>query len=178
MSRRAGFPWLAALVLAAACQPSPPRRIEPQPGARTPAERALADSLERMVERVLAGFEQPDYRAIMGHYERGLGPAWAENGMIYQTFEELDASAHRMGAGVVVHARLGERHVIVFGPDVAVMTAIIEGTTTDSAGLASPFSEAWTLVFHRTGEGWRVAASHESFPHECPGSPRPREPGR
>ncbi len=159
----------AAFALVAGCH-------QAQPAITATHRAALADSIEQMVAHVLAGFEHPDLNAILSYYERGNGLAFAENGMIYPTFDSLAAAARYMGVGVTVRASLAERNTIVLDRDVVVMTAMIHGTTTGAAGVMTNPVLAWTLVFHRTSDGWKIAASHESFPPQCPGSP-PQRPG-
>ena len=170
MKRLTGYVVCAALALAASCRPATPPDTAPQPSGLTDAHRAaLADTIDRMVSQVLSGFEHPDFDAIFSVYERDNPLSFAENGLIFHDFETMAQAARDMGVGVTIRASLGERHVLVLDADVAVMTTIILGTTTTDAGAVSHSTEAWTGVFHRTARGWRIAASHESFPPVCGG---------
>jgi ketosteroid isomerase-like protein len=166
MARHREILGVVAVALATACHPGSP--------AMTATERAqVADSIQRIVTDLLAGFEHPDYERIFDTYERGNPLAFAENGMIFPSFDSMAASARAMEEGVTIRASLGQHHVTVLDRDVAVMTAIINGTTTDSAGVAKYSAQAWTGVFHRTAAGWKIAASHESYPRHGPEVPRP-----
>ena len=45
------------------------------------------------------------------------------------------------------------------------------GTVTDTANRVTPIREAWTMVFHRTSDGWKIAADHESTAPPAPPAP-------
>lgn len=170
MNRLTGLVAFAALALAVSCRPTPPPGTGPQPAELSETQRAaLADSIDRMVAQALSGFEHPDFDAIFGLYERDNPLSFAENGLIFHEFETMAKAARDMGVGVTIRAALGERHVLVLDANVAVLTTIILGTTTTAAGEVSHSTEAWTGVFHRTARGWKIAASHESFPPLCAG---------
>jgi ketosteroid isomerase-like protein len=164
MMRRRAVLAAVMLAMALACHPSP--------RAMTTTEQAvLADSIRHIVEGILATFEHPDYERIFDAYERGNELAFAENGMIFPSFDSMATAARAMEEGVTIHASLGQSHVTVLDRDVAVLTATIKGTTTDSAGTVKHSVQAWTGVFHRSAAGWKIAASHESYPRNGPEIP-------
>jgi hypothetical protein len=164
MKRHEGILAAAALALLASCHPAP-RPL-------TAAERAaVADTIRGLVADILATFEHPDYERIFDAYERGNDSAFAENGMIFPTFDSMIVAAKNMETGYVVRAWMGPNHVTVLDRDVAVLTTIIIGERTSPAGVKTGKVQAWTGVFHRTPVGWKIAASHESYPHECPACP-------
>jgi ketosteroid isomerase-like protein len=66
---------------------------------------------------------------------------------------------------------MDQKRVTVLDRDVAVFAALLNGTFKDSAGKETPFHEAWMAVYHRTSDGWKIAADHESTPPPAPPAP-------
>jgi hypothetical protein len=159
-----GIAGFAALAFAVSCRSGP---LELTEAHRT----ALADSIDQMVAHVLSGLDHPHLGAILDYYEKNDARNNVENGVIFPSFDSIAVAARQMGAGLAVRASFGEHHVLVLDRDVAVLTAVINGETTDSAGRVLRPVLGWTMVFHRTWRGWKIAASHESFPAHCPPPP-------
>ncbi len=165
----------AATALAAACSKAP--------APLTDAQRAaLADSVGQIATQWLATFvTQPTVDKYLSHYVRGDELAHAEGGMIYPTYDSLVAGARAFFKTVTsMNFTLDHPRFTVLDRDVVVMTTMVTGTMKDTAGKESPPSqEAWTAVWHRTPDGWKIAADHESMsPPTPPAPPKPERRAR
>jgi hypothetical protein len=153
----------AAVALVATC--APPQR------PLTDAQRAaLGDSVDQVASRMMASFAtQATADHMLSFYVSGNELAHAEYGMIFPTYDSLVKAARAFWRPYkAVQLALSEKHLTVLDRDVVVLTAFISGTVTDSANQATPVREAWTAVFHRTSDGWKIAADHESMAPPAP----------
>jgi ketosteroid isomerase-like protein len=156
----------AAIVFAAACGKAP----KPM----TDAERtALADSVSQVVTQMLASVStNATADNMLGYYVRGNELVHAEYGMIYPTYDSLVKVVRAMWRpGTTFRATLNQKRVSVLDRDVVVFTALINGAMRDSTGKETPVNEAWTAVYHRTPDGWKIAADHESTAPPAPPAP-------
>ena len=159
----------AAIVFAAACNKAP--------APLTDAQRvALADSVSQVVTQTFAGFAtDASADRILEAYVKGDELAHAEYGMVYPTYDSLVKVVRAIWRpGATLKGTLDQKRVTVLDRDVVVFTALINGMARDSAGKETPFHEAWTAVYHRTSDGWKIAADHESTaPPAPPAPPKP-----
>lgn len=166
-----GIAGTAAVALAAACT-MPQRPL-------TEAQRAaLGDSVDQVATGIMTTMAaQPSADRFLANYVPGNAEVHAEYGMIYPTFDSL-AKVVRAGFGQMkaFNLKLTDRRITVLDRDVVVLTGMIVGTVTDTANEVAPFREAWTAVFHRTSDGWKIAADHESVAPPAP--PTPAKPKR
>ncbi len=144
----------------------------------TDAQRAaLGDSVDQVATRMMATFSaHPDADTMLAYYVKGNELVHAEYGMIYPTYDSL-VKMVRAGLGALksAHATLSDKRVLVLDRDVVVLTAMVGGAFTDTANKVTPMREAWMMVFHRTSDGWKIAADHESTAPPAPPAPaRPR----
>ncbi len=165
----------AAIALAASCYKAP--------APLTDAQRAaLADSVGQLTTQWLATFvTQPTVEKYLAHYVRGNELVHAEYGMIYPTYDSLVAGARAFFRTVSsMNFTLENPRFTVLDRDVVVMSTMVKGTSKDTAGKESPPSqEAWTAVWHRTPDGWKIVADHESMaPPAPPAPPKPARQGR
>jgi ketosteroid isomerase-like protein len=160
----------AAIVFAAGCSTAPKPMSD--------AERAaLADSVTQAANSMFASFAtKPSADAMLSYYLHGDALVHAEYGMIFPTYDSL-VKAVRAGVQSLRSAAmtLDQKRVTVLDRDVVVLTALINGAMKDTAGKETPFHEAWTSVWHRTSDGWKIAADHEST---APPAPAPAKPVR
>ena len=165
MTLRTWMVGAAAIVFIAGCSKAP----KPM----TDAERtALGDSVSQVVTQGFAGFAtNASADNILASYVKGNELVHAEYGMIYPTYDSLVKVVRAIWRpGTTAHFTLDQRRVTVLDRDVVVFTALMNGTVKDSAGKEEPFHEAWTAVYHRTLDGWKIAADHESM---APAAPMP-----
>lgn len=172
MRLRIVFAGLAVFALAACNKPQP----------LTDAQRtALADSVDQVATQMVASFaEHATAESYLSYGEPGT---WihAEYGMVYPTYDSL-AKAVRASfrPGTAFHVSLSDKHFEVLSRDVVVLTAKLDGDMRDSAGAQTPVHEAWTAVYQRTANGWKIAADHESvgpvapLPQAATSAPRKR----
>ncbi len=159
----------AALAVAAAC--SMPQR------PLTEAQRAaLGDSVDQVASRLTAALATHlNVDTMLAYYVKGNELVHAEYGMIYPTYDSLVKGARAFLASVKsADLKLSDKHVTVLDRDVVVLTAMVGGTVTDAANRTTPVSEAWMMVFHRTSDGWKIAADHESTAPPAPPAPARR----
>lgn len=152
-----------AFVVAAGCQ-KPPQRLNEAYRV------ALSDSVDQVATGIMTTMAaQPSADGFLANYVPGNAEVHAEYGMIYPTFDSL-AKVVRAGFGQMkaFNLKLTDRRITVLDRDVVVVTGMIVGTVTDTANQVAPFREAWTAVFHRTSDGWKIAADHESTAPPAP----------
>ncbi|MGA2382792.1 MAG: nuclear transport factor 2 family protein [Gemmatimonadales bacterium] len=161
----------AALVFAAGCNKTLPMND---------ADRAaLADSVGQMTTQLIASLGTRATATAdnwLSHFVKGDALVHAEYGMIYPTYDSL-VKVLRAGfsGGTTVQIAMDQKRVTVLDRDVVVFTTLLNGAIKDSAGKETPFHEAWTAVWHRTPDGWKIAADHEST---APPAPAPAKPKR
>jgi hypothetical protein len=161
----------AAVLALAACN-------RPQP--LTDAQKtALADSVDQVAARMMASFAvHATPENYLSYYVRGNDWVHAEYGMVYPTYDSLVKAVRAFWRpGTSMRGSLSDKHFTVLSRDVVVLTAMIGATMRDSAGAEMPFREAWTAVFHRTADGWKIAADHESTAPPA-ATPQPSSPAR
>jgi hypothetical protein len=150
------------------------------PAPMTDAERtALGDSVSQVATGMMVSLAtNATADNILGYYVKGNELVHAEYGMIYPTYDSLVKAVRAMWrGGATLKGTLDQKRVTVLDRDVVVLTALINGTAKDSAGKETPFHEAWTTVYHRTPDGWKIAADHESTAPPAP-APTPAKPAR
>ena len=147
----------AVLALSAlACQPKPVAFNPEDPAVAAQIEAAMRQAMEGAAavdaEKALAvTTKDKDFTFITGDvllvgYENVL-PRFKET---YSTLEKQ-------------HTEVTTSRVRLLSPDVALVTAVGEGTYTDKAGFTSePVGLGATLVFIRRDGEWRVAHFHQS----------------
>jgi hypothetical protein len=159
----------AAIALAAACNKAP--------APMTEAERtALADSVDRVVTETFTSLaREASGDKILSYYVRGGELVHAEFGMVYPTYDSLVKVLHALyRPGSTFAVTPDQKRFMVLDRDVVVFTTLFNGVFKDSAGKETPVHEAWTAVYHRTPDGWKIAADHESMaPPAPPAPPKP-----
>jgi ketosteroid isomerase-like protein len=164
----------AAIVLAAGCN-----RMQPP---MTDADRAaLADSVSQVVTQTFASLAQDAaVEKVLSYFVKGNELVSAANGMIFPTYDSLvkvENAEYRPGTKLDV--KFDQKHLTVLDRDVVVFAAILNGVMKDSAGTAWPVHAAWTAVYHRTSDGWKIAADHSSVAAPMPAAPaKPRRRAR
>jgi len=165
--------WLVgavAFMVAAGCSKAP----KPM----TDAERtALADSVSQVATQWIASFEtQATTENWFSHYVRGNDLVHAQDGMIYPTYDSLvNVVRASLRPGSSWKMTLDQKRLSVLDRDVVVVTALLNGVLKDSAGTETPWHRAWTTVWHRTPDGWKIAVDNASA---APPAPPPAKPAR
>ena len=140
----------------AACQPTTMELTEEQ-------EAAIADTVRQLAD---AFFE--DLKAL--EFDRATVPfsdqfVWAESGQVGADRDSLVA-AWRGFIGSLSEVTAGEWidvFIDVLGPDAAVFAASFDWAGVDTTGAEFETSGAWTTVWQRTADGWKVVQGHESY---------------
>ncbi len=168
--------WIvgAAAIALAACS-----RV---PAPLTDAEKAaLADSVSQLVTASFADLaREATPEKVLRFHVRGNEMVHVEQGTIYPTYDSIVkvvTAVYR--PGTKLNVTLEQRRVAVLDRDVVVFAALLDGVLKDSANHAMPLRAAWTAVWHRTPEGWKMAADHESMaPPAPPAPPKPERRAR
>ena len=169
--------WMAgaaAIALAAGCNKAAPLND---------ADRAaLADSVSQMATQMMASLGTRATATAdnwLSHFVKGDALVHAEYGTIYPTYDSLvKVLRAAFGGGTTVHIAMDQKRVTVLDRDVVVLTTLLNGATKDSTGKETPFHEAWTAVWHRTPDGWKIAADHESTAPPAPAPVKPKRQAR
>lgn len=146
------------LVLAAiACQP--------KPAAVDPEDPTIVAQIDSIVKVAMAG-------AATASAEQALSITTKDGDFTFVTgdlmlvgydnilprFEDTYSMIQKQSSEII------ERRVRVLSPDVAVVTAITEGTYTDKAGFTSaPVGLGSTIIFVRRNGEWRAVHFHQSI---------------
>ena len=89
----------------------------------------------------------------------------ASDGSLYSSFEQFAKDARQFydTLGQVDLAVWDEMHVQVVASDVAVLTATVRWSSTDTVGVRTDLKGVWTAVYVERGGRWRICTRHESF---------------
>lgn len=145
----------ASAVLAASCQPT---QFDPQDPAATAA-------IESIVQATMVGAAEADADRVLAMAEGQEDLTFITGDVMLQGLDEIREIFRDTYSGLESqdHVVL-EKQVRLLTPDVAIFTAVSEGTYTDSAGWTSePVGMGHTIVFVRVNGEWRAAHAHQSI---------------
>jgi uncharacterized protein (TIGR02246 family) len=151
-------PALAALSLAllASCQPAGTRLTDAQ-------RAAVADTVRQLTERVLDLTGDAD--AWMDLFATGPEFKYVQNGVILSRDDLAEEMETFLGVCAEQSWAWDDMHVVVLGPEAAVVTAIYHGAFTDTAGQRFIFDRAVvTYVYSYRDGAWKIVQAHEYFP--------------
>ena len=153
----------AAIVFAAGCSQS-------QKPLSDAEKAAIADSVSAAAAQWMADLsKRPTVEGYAAAWAPGADILHAEKGLLITTRDSILGAARAVFATVTsFSARIREKRVIVLDRDLAVLGAMVDLATTNLAGKAWSGQEAYLAVFHRTPDGWKLVADHESFPEPAP----------
>lgn len=143
-----------AVVLVAACED----RAAPALGTAqaTAIEEAVRNTATELLHEV-------DAAAVLSYY--APGPTVASNGFLYPSFDSLAAELKGF-YGTLREINLAvwdDIRVDVIGADAAVFTGTFRWSSTDTAGVRMELEGAWSAVFVRDDDRWKIRVRHESF---------------
>jgi len=144
---------IAGAVLLASCKPAP---FDPQ----DPVAIAAIDSI---VQSMMAGSRDVDAAQVLGAAAPDV--TFITGDVMLTGLETLRSRFDETYAGLVRQEQTQvENRIRLVSPDVALVTAIAEGTYTDKAGWTSDtVGIGTTLVFVREAGQWRVRHAHQSI---------------
>jgi ketosteroid isomerase-like protein len=156
----------ASVVLLAACQPKE-RPVSPAEQA------AIADSVTNQVDTLFAALNARSADRMYALYVPGEALVTADNGKLVASRDSMER-ADRAFWGSLKAAQFVEdgRKIQVLARNVVVYTSAWHGTMTDSTGKAMEMRGAWSGVWQRLPEGWKVVQQHGSMPVPMP-APQP-----
>lgn len=148
---------LALVILTAACQPQAP--------SFNPDDPAILAAIDSAMTVAMAG-------SAAGNAEQALSITTRDSTFSFITGDVmltgydgiLDAFRNTYASIERQDQTILERHVRVIAPDVALLTAVGEGTYTDKAGFTSePVGLGATIVFVRRNGTWQAVHYHQSI---------------
>jgi uncharacterized protein (TIGR02246 family) len=150
---------LAAAVLALsalACQP--------KPAAFNPEDPAVVAQIDSALRQAMAGAAAVDAEKALSVTTKDKDFTFVTGDLMLVGYENvLPRFKDTYSTLEKQHTELTTTRVRVLSPDVAVLTAVGEGTYTDKAGFTSePVGLGATLVFVRKDGEWRVVHFHQS----------------
>ena len=145
------------------------------------AERqALADSVGRIAtEYITSMTPRVDVARMLSYYEHRPDLVIAGEGMVWVSYDSLAMLAPiEYPAGSAVTGTLDDKHFTVLSRDVVVLTSRFHAVMKDPAGTETPTQGVLTFVFHRTSDGWKIAADHESTAQPAAEPAKPKRGAR
>jgi uncharacterized protein (TIGR02246 family) len=105
----------------------------------------------------------PDADAALGHYEPDALVASA--GLLYRSFDTFAEQAREFYRTLkeIREAAWDEIYVEVLSHRVAVLTATVRWSSTDTAGVQTDLQGVWTAVYVQRDGRWKIRYRHESF---------------
>lgn len=142
----------------------------PAPAPMTDAQRtAIVDGVRAAHEALWASFPRLNVDSTMAFYVADDRVTVAELGMIYPSRDSVVKAIRAAWAGFrSISATPAEPRIMVLGPNAAVLTTTYVGSFTDTAGMTGEVRGAWSAVYHRSPDGWKVVQTHESMPVPAP----------
>jgi uncharacterized protein (TIGR02246 family) len=145
---------LGSVCLLAGCQAQPPFN---------PEDPAVLAAIESRVQAAIEGAARADVEQVVGLFaddatfltgdlmlvgQEDIRPAFAD------TYSGIASQSHDVR----------DKRVRLLSPDLAIVTAVADGTYTDKAGWTSePVGLGFTLVFARRDGVWRAVHVHQSI---------------
>ncbi|MDX1393245.1 MAG: SgcJ/EcaC family oxidoreductase [Gemmatimonadota bacterium] len=129
-----------------------------------PEDPAAIAEIEAIMETTMAGSRDADAGRVLAMAEGGSDLTFITADVMLTGLETIRAAFEDTYAGVASQTQtVLERRIRLLSPDVAVLTAISEGTYTDNAGWTSdPVGMGFTIVFVREDGTWRARHAHQS----------------
>jgi uncharacterized protein (TIGR02246 family) len=150
-----------AAALACACKPA----TEMTDAQRT----AIGDSVSAAYHALFASVATRNVDSILAFYAPGDAWVAAELGMVYPSSDSVRAAFRSFFGGLrAVEMTPDAPRVQVLGPTAAVATATFHGTATDTTGVTQELRAAYSAVYERRAEGWKIVQTHESVSMPAP----------
>lgn len=149
--------WIAGVVLFAACQPQS-TDFDPQDSA------AIAE-INSLVEKAMEGARNADADRVLEMAEGASDLTFITGDVMLSGVETIRAAFEDTYEGIEGQSQtVIDSKIRLLSRDVAIVTAVAEGTYTDRAGWTSePVGMGHTLVFVRQDGEWRVRHAHQSI---------------
>jgi len=154
--------WRVALDAPNTTSPLP----APSADALSDADRAAVESSVRQATNdFIDAAEHVDAERLMNFFSRKPGFAAADDGTYLTSRDQLhDAVAEFYRRLRSQDVQMRDMHIVALAPDKAVATGAGTVVRTDSSGnKAAPRTFAWTFLWVREPEGWKILHGHESF---------------
>lgn len=148
---------VAGAVLIAACSPPAADTFDPE----DPAVVAAIDSIARIA---LEGSQNVDADQVLAMAEGSSDFSFITGDIMLSGFDRIHESFAKTYDGLESQSTtVLEQRIRVLSPNVAILTAVSEGSYTDKAGWTSELvGLGITLVFVRNDGEWRLEHAHQS----------------
>jgi len=157
-----------SIVVLAACQP----KERPISAAE---QASIADSVTNQADSLFAAINARSADRMYAQYAAGEALVTADNGKLVASRDSMERADRAFWASLKA-AQFTEdsRKVQVLARGVVVYTSAYHGTMTDSTGKVTEMHGAWTGVWQRLPEGWRIVSQHGSMPQPAAPAAAPR----
>lgn len=147
----------ASAVLLASCQPA---EFDPQ-------DPAVAAAIDSIVHMTMEGAAEADADRVLAMAEGQEDLTFITGDIMLQGLDTIREIFRDTYAGLEAQDQIVlEKQLRLVTPDVAIFTAVSEGTYTDTAGWTSePVGMGHTIVFVRVDGQWRATHAHQSIAH-------------
>lgn len=147
----------AALLVSTACQPAAV--------PFNPDDPAVVAAIDSLLKHAMSGSATGNADQVMTIAEGGTDFTFITGDVLLSGLEPVREAFRATYAGIQRQDQvLDQMKVRMVSPDVALLTAVGEGTYTDLAGWTSPpVGLGLTVVFVREGGQWRARHAHQSI---------------
>ena len=135
---------------------------QPMPDAQ---RAAVEETVKSLTEQSIAACEKVDIDGVAVNVSDKYNTGFIDNGVFYPSFESLIAD-FRIGFGRLKsqEIKISDRRITVLAPNVALVTAHGNFTATDKTNNTFKGNFAWTFVYAKIGDEWKIIHSHQSSP--------------
>lgn len=124
-------------------------------------ESAIADSIQSLTEDVLVAWEELNPEPYLDYYSDDLHFYYQGSDLTRDKFEEV--VRREMAAYQEFTTELSDPQVEVLGPDAAVVSFKYKGTAVDTTGNQKSLNAAFSVIFERRNDEWKIIQAHESI---------------
>jgi len=134
---------------------------------------AIADSVTNLADSLFAGLNARSMDRVYALYASGDALISVDNGRLVASRDSMERADRAFWASLKA-AQFTEdgRKIQVLARNVVVYSDAWRGSMTDSSGKVTQMQGAWTGVWQRLPEGWKIVTQHGSMPVPMP-APQP-----
>ncbi len=132
----------------------------------TDAQRAtIEDAVRTLTNEMISAAEQADIDSIIVNSNDSYHTGFISNGVFYPSVDSLGA-AFRSSHLREQKIEMSETRISVLAHNVAVLTAHGNLSATDTTGNTFESLFAWTFIYTKVNDDWKITHSHQSFTNE------------
>ena len=126
---------------------------------------AIEETVQSLFEQNIAASEKADLDSLVTSVRDTHNAGFITNGVFYPSFDSLIADV-RPGFSRLKgqEITLSDKRITALSPNVVLVTAHGNFAAADKANNTFEGDFAWTFVYAKTGDEWKVIHSHQSSP--------------